>query len=196
MQYLLNGGLFQDFLLYLGNFSNLSRRVLMSKANICLIGLSNGFVDKYALELSKKLDMFYANASEIIQFELFDKNRMEEVCGREYLEKEEGSILRRICTYENTIVNAEYHLLNNDANYKFVKDNCLIIYLKIDLDRYKKEMTDENMSESSKFLNLDLFKDRNFICEKKAELIVNCKDLENDDLTSEILKKILSYYEV
>lgn len=168
----------------------------MSKANICLIGLSNSFVDKYALDLSKKLDMFYANASEIIQFELFDKNKMEEVCGKEYLEKKESAILRRICTYENTIVNVEYQLLNNENNYKFVKDNCLIIYLKLNLDRYKEELLTNNLSDSTRLLNVDLFGDRDFICEKKADIVVDCRWQRDEELVDSILKKLLSFYEV
>lgn len=167
----------------------------MSKANICLIGLSNQFVDKYSLELSKKLDMFYANVGQIIQFELFDMNKMEEICGKEYLDKKESSILKRVCTYENTIVNTEFYLLNSENNYKFVKENCLIIYLKIGLERYKNELEKENISSSAKELNLDLFKDRDFICTKKADIVVNCKDLQDDDLLGEIMSKLLDYFD-
>ncbi len=167
----------------------------MPKANICLVGLSNQFVDKNALELSKKLDMFYANASEIIQFELFDISRMEEMCGKDYLERKETAILKRICTYENTIINIEYQLLNTETNYKFIKENCLIIYLKLSLNRYKKEILEERMSDSAKSLNIDLFKDRDFICSKKADIVVDCKDIEGEELLGLIMQKLLGYYE-
>ena len=167
----------------------------MPKANICLIGLSNQFVDKYALELSKKLDMFYANAYEIIQFELFDMNRMEEICGKDYLEKKETSVLKRICSYENTLVSVEYQLLNNETNYKFIKDNCLIIYLKLDIHRFKKEISDQKLSDSAKMLNIDLFNDRDFICSKKSDIVVNCKNLEGEELLGLIMQKLLGYYE-
>lgn len=167
----------------------------MPKANICLVGLSNQFVDKNALELSKKLDMFYANASEIIQFELFDISRMEEMCGKDYLERKETAVLKRICTYENTIINIEYQLLNTETNYKFIKENCLIIYLKLSLNRYKKEVLEERMSDSAKSLNIDLFKDRDFICSKKADIVVDCKDIEGEELLGLIMQKLLGYYE-
>ncbi len=167
----------------------------MPKANICLVGLSNQFVDKNALELSKKLDMFYANASEIIQFELFDISRMEEMCGKDYLERKETAVLKRICTYENTIINIEYQLLNTETNYKFIKENCLIIYLKLSLNRYKKEILEERMSDSAKSLNIDLFKDRDFICSKKADIVVDCKDIEGEELLGLIMQKLLGYYE-
>lgn len=167
----------------------------MPKANICLVGLSSQFVDKNALELSKKLDMFYANASEIIQFELFDISRMEEMCGKDYLERKETAVLKRICTYENTIINIEYQLLNTETNYKFIKENCLIIYLKLSLNRYKKEILEERMSDSAKSLNIDLFKDRDFICSKKADIVVDCKDIEGEELLGLIMQKLLGYYE-
>lgn len=167
----------------------------MPKANICLIGLSNQFIDKNALELSKKLDMFYANASEIIQFELFDISRMEEMCGKDYLEKKETAVLKRICTYENTVINIEYQLLNTETNYKFIKENCLIIYLKLSLNRYKKEILEEKMSDSAKSLNIDLFKDRDFICSKKADIVVDCKDMYGEELLGLIMQKLLGYYE-
>lgn len=167
----------------------------MPKANICLVGLSNQFVDKNALELSKKLDMFYANASEIIQFELFDISRMEEMCGKDYLERKETAVLKRICTYENTIINIEYQLLNTETNYKFIKESCLIIYLKLSLNRYKKEILEERMSDSAKSLNIDLFKDRDFICSKKADIVVDCKDIEGEELLGLIMQKLLGYYE-
>lgn len=167
----------------------------MPKANICLVGLSNQFVDKNALELSKKLDMFYANASEIIQFELFDISRMEEMCGKDYLERKETAVLKRICTYENTIINIEYQLLNTETNYKFIKENCLIIYLKLSLSRFKKELLEEHMSDSAKSLNIDLFKDRDFICSKKADIVVDCKDIEGEELLGLIMQKLLGYYE-
>lgn len=167
----------------------------MSKANICLIGLSNQFVDKNALLLSKKLDMFYANASEIIQFELFDIKKMEETCGKEYLEKKESSIIRRICSYENTIVNIEYFYLNNDVNYQFISDNCLIIYLRLNQKQYVEEIKKEDLSKSAMSLNADLYQDRDFVCSKKADIVVECNVCSEEELTDVILQKMLVYYE-
>lgn len=167
----------------------------MSKANICLIGLSNQFVDKNALLLSKKLDMFYANASEIIQFELFDIKKMEETCGKEYLEKKESSIIRRICSYENTIVNIEYFYLNSDVNYKFISDNCLIIYLRLNQKQYIEEIKKEDLSKSAMSLNIDLYQDRDFVCSKKADIVVECNVCSEKELMDVILQKMLVYYE-
>lgn len=166
----------------------------MPKANICLIGLSSQFVDKCGFELSKKLDMFYANAAKIIEFELFDMNRMEEICGKDYLEKKESSILKRLCTYENTILNVEYQLLNNETNYKNIKENCLVIYLKLKKSNLEKILKTENISESSLIISNDLFNDRNYICENKSDVVVSCDNLDDASILDVIMKKIVAYY--
>ena len=166
----------------------------MPKANICLIGLSNQFVDQFGLDLSKKLEMYYANVAKIIEFELFDMNKMEELCGKDYLERKESSILKRICTYEDTILNVEYTLLNNDENYTYLKNSCVIVYLKLSKNRYKKIQDNENLSDSVKMINLDLFDDRNFICEKKSDMVVDCSELSGKDLLDKFLEEIVKFY--
>ena len=169
-------------------------RCNMPKANICLIGLSNQFVDQFGLGLSKKLDMFYANVQKIIEFELLDMHKMEEVCGKDYLEKKETSIIKRICTYENTILNVEYQLLNSDINFEILKNACIIVYLKIDKNRYWSLESHENLSNSVKLINSDLFEDRNFICEKKADIVVDCLELSGKELHDKFLEEIVKYY--
>ena len=166
----------------------------MPKANICLIGLSNQFVDQFGLGLSKKLDMFYANVQKIIEFELLDMHKMEEVCGKDYLEKKETSIIKRICTYENTILNVEYQLLNSDINFEILKNACIIVYLKIDKNRYGSLESNENLSNSVKLINSDLFEDRNFIWEKKADIVVDCLELSGKELQDKFLEEIVKYY--
>lgn len=166
----------------------------MPKANICLIGLSNQFVDQFGLDLSKKLEMYYANVAKIIEFELFDMNKMEELCGKDYLERKESSILKRICTYEDTILNVEYTLLNNDENYTYLKNSCVIVYLKLSKNRYKKIQDNENLSDCVKMINLDLFDDRNFICEKKSDMVIDCSELSGKDLLDKFLEEIVKFY--
>lgn len=166
----------------------------MPKANICLIGLSNQFVDQFGLELSKKLEMYYANVQKIVEFELFDMHKMEEVCGKDYLEKKETSIIKRICSYENTILNVEYQLLNSDINFEILKNSCIIVYLKIDKNKYKSLELCKNVSSSVKLINLDLFEDRTFICEKKADIVVDCLELSGKELQDKFLEEIVKYY--
>ena len=166
----------------------------MSKANICVIGLSKLFTDYICKQLSIRLDMFYANVEDILQFELMDMEKVEAICGIEYLMKEERSVIRRVCSYDNTLINIDYSCLNNEYNIEVIRENCLIIYLKLDEKRFKKEQDKESINQSVKEINQDLLKDRDFMCCKFADITVDCEEYNENELSDIIIEKILKFY--
>jgi len=167
----------------------------MPKSNVCLIGLAKNITDKIGKELAIKLDMFYANLEEIMEFELIDIHNVEIVCGKDYLAKKENSILKRICTYENTLVNIDYSMLNNNSTLEFVKDNCLIIYIRFDIDKYIKQLREENISFEEKQIYSELYPDRDYLCSNMADLVVLSEKEDEKEISDEIFNAILSYYE-
>lgn len=167
----------------------------MSKKNICLYGLAKQFTDNVGKELAKKLDIYYANFDKIFEFEMIDLDKLEELCGRAYLEKKETSLLKRLCTYENTMININYRLLNSDINYQNIMDNCLIIYLKLGLDRFKSEIKNDNETKGNMAINIDLYKDRNQLCEEKADIVVNTLELDIDTIVDSIIVEILKFFD-
>ena len=95
----------------------------MSKSNVCVVGLSKQFTDIVCQQLSIKLDMFYANIEKLFEYELTDLNKVEEMCGIDFLVKEQISIIKRTCSYDNTLMCMEYPLLNNDDIYQLIQNN-------------------------------------------------------------------------
>ena len=166
----------------------------MSKTNLCIIGLSKLFTDNVCKQLSTKMDMFYANVEEIFAYELMDLAKIEEVCGLEYLQKEEKSIIKRVCSYDNTLINIDYALLNNDDLCKIVKDNCLLIYLGLSIDGFVQEQKNELISESLISINKEVFEDRDYLCKNISDIIIDCKDLSFEEIVSQLLVRILEYY--
>lgn len=167
----------------------------MSKTNICLFGLAKQFTDEVGKDLSQKLDIYYANFEKIFEFEMIDVDRLEELCGKDYLEKKESSLLKRLCTYENTLINISYHLLNSEDNHNYLQKHCLIIYLKMDISRYKEEIKNDNISKGNMALNIDLFKDRDQLCEQYADIVVATKNKKVSDVVDAIIVEMLKYYE-
>lgn len=167
----------------------------MPKSNVCLIGLAKNITDKIGKELAIKLDLFYANLEEIMEFELIDIHNVEIVCGKDYLAKKENSILKRICTYENTLVNIDYSMLNNNSTLEFVKDNCLIIYIRFDIDKYIKHLREEDMSFEEKQIYSELYPDRDYLCSTMADIVIVSEKDNEKDISDEIFNAILSYYE-
>lgn len=168
----------------------------MSKKNICLYGLAKQFTDEIGKELSTKLDVYYANFEKIFEFEMIDLDRLQEVCGKEYLEKKETSLLKRLCSYDNTLINLDYSLLNSEINRGVLEDNCLIIYIKLNIDKYKVELKKDNVSKGNFSINLDLYKDRNQLCEEHADIIVECNNIdEHEHIVDSIIVEILKYFD-
>ncbi len=166
----------------------------MSKTNVCVFGLTKHFVDNVCQELANKLDMFYANINKLFKYELTDLDKVEQICGVEFLLKEEISIIRRTCTYDNTLICMEYPLLNNGEILNIVKDNCLLIYLGTTQERFDKEMDRFELSPSIKVIEKDAFEDRDYLCRNMADLVVDYEDFEMDLLINRIIEKIVEYY--
>lgn len=166
----------------------------MDKANLFVLGLSKLFTDKVCRELAESLEMFYANVQEILEFELMDLMEVESVCGVDYLLKQELSIVRRVSTYDNTIVNGQLSALNHDKTYESVKQNCLIIYLQQDKDSIMNDCEKEGLSESHLSINDDLFEDRDSLASAFSDVIVNVANLDISHATKKVIDAIVLYY--
>lgn len=166
----------------------------MSKKNLCFVGLTKNFTDIICKQLSAQLEMYYANIGEIIEFELFNTENVEEICGIEYLLKQEIKIIKKVSTYENTIINIEYSKLNNETNLNSIKDNCLLIYLRLDGESFDKELLNDKLSNNQIKIQQDLLQDRDFICKNISDLYINCNNLNLDELIELIINNIMKYY--
>ena len=166
----------------------------MSKSNVCVVGLSKQFTDIVCQKLAIKLDMFYANIEKLFEYELTDLNKVEEICGIDFLLKEQVSIIKRTCSYENTLMCIEYPLLNNEDILKLVKDNCLLIYLGMTKDRFKEELDKTKESNSVKIIETDAFNDRDIICRNMADVVIDCDLADMTILLNKIIDKIVEYY--
>ncbi|MBE5738499.1 MAG: hypothetical protein E7354_02095 [Clostridiales bacterium] len=166
----------------------------MAMTNICIVGLTKLFTDEVCKELSSRLEMFYANVDDLLEYELIDKVKVEEVCGKEYLIKEELSVIRRVCSFDNTIINIDYINLNNDTALEYVKGSCVLIYLELPRERFRKELEREEQSFNQRIISVDLFEDRDFVCKGLADIIVPCDELDLEGTLSKINEMILDYY--
>lgn len=166
----------------------------MAKTNICIIGLTKLFTDEVCKQLSSGLEMFYANVDELLEYELQDKNKIEEICGREYLVKEELSVIKRACSFDNTIINIDYVNLNNETALGYIKDSCLIIYLKLNKEDFKKEIAKDGQTFNQMIISNDLFDDRDLICVSLADIVAEIGDTNVEKVLNVINEKILEFY--
>lgn len=166
----------------------------MSKLNICVVGLAKDLTDEVCNKLATELELYYANVQKILEFELFDYENIEKICGRDYLAREEKSVVRRVCSYEDTLINLNYFILNDDDILNFIKDHCLLIYLHMPYDRFVKECNNSCATENTKNLDNILFKDRDSVCTMEADIVVDCKGYNIDEIYKQVSSEIINYY--
>ena len=98
------------------------------KPNLVVVGVEYEFNKKLCIYLADKLDMFFVDVKELIEYDLVNSKEALLRCGKEYIEKEERKTVRNVSEYENTVVNIPYDLFVN--NRDFFKNNNINIFIK------------------------------------------------------------------
>lgn len=161
------------------------------KQNICIIGLGNSYTAKISKGVADAFEMFFADVTELIKFELMDVEYARVVCGDEYIHKVERSKVKMVSTFENTLFTMDYSLLNDEGSLKVTKDNAYVIYLKLSKDNLKKVIKEEDSRVSGESLIYDVYEFRNQLCEKYADIIIDCNELSQKEIVKTIADKFM-----
>lgn len=157
------------------------------KHNICVIGLNNGYVSKLGKEISDALEMYFADITELIKYELMDVEYARHLAGDDYVHKVESSKVKMINGFENTLFAMDYSLLNDDKNLKVAKENSYIIYLKLSKENIK------NMKNGRVNTNLiyDVYEFRDVLCKKYCDVEIDCNNKKTNEIINDIKKWFL-----
>lgn len=98
------------------------------KPNLVIIGFEKEFNKKLCIYLADKLDMFFVDVKELIEYDLVNSKEALLRCGKEYIEKEERKTVRNVSEYENSVVNIPYDIFI--TNRDFFKAGNINIFIK------------------------------------------------------------------
>ena len=166
------------------------------KTNICVYGLTEDYVKKIAKRVSNKFEMFFADVDALIEFDLINTQMVEEVCGKEYLEKLERKKVKNTATFENTLLSLKFSLINDEMNRKVLDENCLMVYIKLNEESFEKKLSKSSKEKLNRILSMAVFKERDKLLESYADIVVDCSDLNVYSATVKVQDKIFDYYEV
>jgi len=166
------------------------------KTNICVYGLTEDYVKKIAKRVSNKFEMFFADVDALIEFDLINTQMVEEVCGKEYLEKLERKKVKNTATFENTLLSLRFSLINDELNRKVLDENCLMVYIKLNQESYEKKLSKGKKEKLNRILSLAVFEERNRLLESYADVVVECSGLNVYGATNKVIDKIYEHYEV
>ena len=164
------------------------------KKNITIVGLAKDFTKSIAKTFADKLDMYYADITDLVQVDILDIAEAERTCGREYVRSLEANKIKTVTSYDNSIITVNYNALNNETNLSYVKENTLLIYLRLTKDELTAKLNQDVDETNLVRLAETVFDERDFILNRICDITINVKNLTDTELVKMISKSILDYY--
>lgn len=162
------------------------------KKNITIICLVNDYKKRVAKALADELEMFYADVNEIMEYNLINDEMLEKA-GQQYFDENESKTVKTIASYDNTILTLNFSTLNKGNNLDILKKDSLIIYLKLNFEKFCELNRYENKKSLIK-INEIAFEDRNTYISSFADIIVNVVHTELSSVINEIINDINKYF--
>lgn len=98
--------------------------------NIILVSLADKFCKGVGVLLSESLDMYNADAKDMVVYDLINPKEALEKCGIEYLKKRERGVVASVSEFTGTVISMNFDLFKD--NYDLFK-NSLVCYLALPL---------------------------------------------------------------
>ncbi len=162
------------------------------KKNITIICLSNEYKKNIAKQLALELDMFYADINDIMEYNLINSEMLEKA-GQQYYDENEAKTIKTVSGYDDTILTLNLSTLNKSNYLDIIKQNSLIIYIRLDFETFM----NLNKAENSKALvkiNEIAFDDRDKLISNFADIIVENKYIDVTRTIKQIIEGIEKFF--
>lgn len=167
------------------------------KNNITFICIVNSFGRNIAKAVSEKLDLYYADINDFLDFSLSTTaQEVINLCGVEYLKKLEQDAVNTVASFENTIISVETRFFMNPTSRHNLKDGSVVVYLKADrklYDKYVNSVKDENKKIELENIKT-VFDEYDAMCSRSSDIVIELKDLNEKTTIKKALKLINNFF--
>lgn len=143
------------------------------RPNIVIIGFENQFNRILGKSIADKLDMFFVDVSELVEYNLISSKDALIKCGQEYIDKEERKTVMSVAEFENSVAFIEYDSFVH--NYKYFGENNLIVYI---------------VPKSVSAIDEIVFEERDKFLREIADIVVKNDDNNVDNCFKKIVKAL------
>ena len=167
------------------------------KTNIALICMLDNYNREIASLLSEKLEMFYVDIDEMVEFELGDGEHITATLGDkeglEYIKKCEDKVVKNVANFENTVICVNPSTMFSNQNFEIISNTSYVIYLQISPKyfearaKYSADIIDKDLTE----LN---FTDRDKLYVEKSDMVLNCSELREAKAMHKLTKVIKKFF--
>lgn len=143
--------------------------------SLIFIGQDEKTTESIAKEFADKNDLYFANAQEIMEYELVNSyNDIKNTCGEEYLKSLRRKIVKSMSEYENSVIYLPTYLYMED-DFSTILKTLTKIHL--------------NFKKRKSFINYDL---RKLFLSKNCNLTINIYSKEDKNI-EHINEKVLKF---
>ena len=163
--------------------------------NVFIIGFINEDLEKIGQELANKLDYYYLNLENLIDYSLGNKLEVEKKCGIEYLNKEQKKLVYSSNSYERTIVSISYETFIN--NLDAISSSNVLIYVRQTKMQFLKRIQHlqksgiENENLNNYLLTEIAFEERDKLMKKNCNFAIKYDISKLNDLIQNIENYLL-----
>ncbi len=143
--------------------------------NIVIVSLDDKFNKNVSSLLADKLEMFFADTKELIEYDLINPKDVLQKCGIEYFKKREKKVVENISLYEGTIISIPFDLFKD---YFYLFEKSIIIYL---------ELPEGKISNS---INHIAYQNRNEYLVKHCDIKINLEKKLKLQTVNKIIEKL------
>ena len=146
---------------------------------IGIVSLCDSYTKQLGKLLSQNLDMMFCDTKDLIEYELIDRNAIQALCSKEYLEASERKVIDHIASFVNVVVAISYDYLIH--NVDILKENSLIVYVKL---------SKKYVKENANVINFISYDDRTKTLEGLADLTLMLKKQDLDFVCQKLIEKL------
>lgn len=145
--------------------------------NIVLVCLDGDFNRSISKELADKLDMFFADLKDYIEYDLIDSKAVLQKCGIDYLSEREYKASENFAKFENAVLTVDFDLFKQNRA-AFTRN--LVLYIRLTKRQIDKK---EN-------INLISYENRDEYLTNNSDMVVQLKSKAKPKAIKEIMLQL------
>ena len=162
------------------------------KANIALICALDGFNKEVGGKLAGKLDFYFMDVEDYLQFNMIDPKEIIEKCGVEYLNELRAKTISEVAAYYDTVISVNLDLAMQDEHLECLKKRCFTVYLSLS-EAVLKKLAAKEKNENKKLAiesGLIALSVRDLRAKKECDVVIDAGKLDVKSMLKKIEKEV------
>ncbi|MDR0850135.1 MAG: hypothetical protein LBN07_01475 [Christensenellaceae bacterium] len=162
------------------------------KANIALVCALEDFNKEVGGKLAGKLDFYFMDVEDYLQFNMIDPEEVIEKCGVDYLNELRAKTITEVAAYYDTVISVNLDLAMQDEHLKCLKNRCFMVYLAVGEAALRKLATKEKDEKKKLEIETGLlaFGARDLRAKKDCDVVIDAGKMDIKSMLKKIEKEV------